>query len=235
KVKKKIQDDIDREATVRNAMRLIEKDINTAFHYRDLNYEMKLEVQSQGQGGPPGQPTPLPTPPPAPGTEEAPPKKLTHFLGEENALHFTTLNHVRMRKDAKESDQAEVGYFLENCRNRVTDKSSQCLKRRTAPFIDEDVSKGGAETTLIENVTEFKLKYLGKGKEDWVTMWRTDERGDAVTKDNFPQAVQVLLTVKINERETSLESVFPIQFPNNKPEKKAENPQNPQSPQTPGQ
>lgn len=238
KVKKKIQDDIDREATVRNAMRLIEKDINSAFHYRDLSYEMKLEVQRQSQPLQPGQPAPPPTPPPEPGSAEAPPKKLTQFLGEEASLHFTTLNHVRMRKDAKESDQAEVGYFLENCKNRVTDKASQCLKRRTNFIIDEDVSKGGPETTLIENVTDFKLKYLGKGKEDWVSSWRTDERGDAVTQNNFPQAVQVLLTVKVNERETSLESVFPIQFPNNKPEKKSENPQNPgtpQSPQTPGQ
>ena len=238
-MKKKIQTDIDRESQVRNAMRLIEKDINSAFNYRDLNYEMQEDIKKQQAqaGQPAGAPPPV-VDPNAPGS--APPKKLTHFLGGENQLDFTSLNHVRMMKDAQESDQEEVGYFLESCKSRLDDKiTTQCLKRRTSPLIDDDVSKGGASITLLEYVTQFKLRYLGKGKDEWTSTWRTDEKGDEVTKDKFPQAVEVTLVTNTpvgkdqQGKDYGLTSVFAIQFPNNKPEKKNDQAQG--QPAQPGQ
>ncbi len=227
-MKRKIQTDIDRESAVRNAMRLIEKDINTAFHFRDLNYELNEDLKKQqaqaaaGAGGQQQQQQ-------VPAIQDPPPKNNTHFLGGEAALDFTSLNHVRMMKDAQESDQEEVGYFLENCKSRTDDKvSSQCLKRRTSALIDDDISKGGATITLLEHVTQFKLRYLGKGKDDWTGSWRTDEKGDEITKGNFPQAVEVTITTNVplgkdqKGKEYGLTSVFPIHFPNNKVEKKSD-------------
>lgn len=219
-MKKKIQEDIDRESQLRNAMRLIEKDINTAFHFRNLSYEMQQDIKKQQEGQPGGGVNPN-----APQNPEEIPKNFTQFLGSESQLDFTSLNHVRMMKDIKESDQEEVGYFLEACKSRLDAKaSSQCLKRRTSALVDDDVSKGGAAITLLEYVTTFKLRYLGKGKEDWVTDWRSDGRSDETLKDKFPQAVEVTLATNQPNaagvgKEYGITSVFAIQFPNNKPEK----------------
>ena len=203
--KVKIQRDIERESVVRDALRVVQRDINLAFHYQDLTYEMLKAIdQERASGGAPA-PTPAPggfaqpPPPPIPtigdpNQKQRPvPKILTHFLGETESLHFTTLSHVRTAKDAKESDQAEVGYFLKPCKSRVNPKwSSNCLWRRTSPLIDEKVNEGGAEIVLLENVEEFKLKYFGPDREEWVEVWKTDDTGDAISKGRFPTPLKSL-------------------------------------------
>jgi prepilin-type N-terminal cleavage/methylation domain-containing protein len=225
KVKAKIQYDIDRESVLRNAFRLMTKDIKTAFHFRNINQELKEEMAKAAAAVPPpaGAPPPPPPDPTQVNPDDVPPKQLTQFIGDEESLHFTSLNHIRMMQDSKESDQEEVGYFVETCKGRSEEsKSSKCLLRRTSAIIDDDVTKGGSAIVLLENIQTFKMKYLGKGKDDWVTVWKTDEKGDDVTKNNFPQAVEVTLITKDNEREFGISSVIPIQFPNNKVEKKSE-------------
>ena len=149
------------------------------------------------------------TPPPAPPTNTTPFQEkqqviLTQFLGGQNEMHFTTLNHVRTHEDAQESDQAEVGYYLKACSNRLhPDKTSSCLWRRESPIIDKDVSKGGYETVLLENVTKFELRYIGPGRvpeeaDEWPKEWYTNERGDEVTKNKFPYAVEI--TIEMNNK-----------------------------------
>ncbi len=83
--------------------------------------------------------------------------------------------------------------------------------------------KGGEEMVLLDHVSEFKLRYLGKGKQDWVSTWKTTATGgDAVTTGNFPLAVEISLTYERElasgkEKKYSMQIVVPIRFPNNKP------------------
>lgn len=248
KSKIKVEGDIDRKSTVRDALRIIERDVNLAFHYRDIGVQLyniseKERLERLKKGGksseppkgdppPPGEPPP---PPPSP-TEPAKPFKpkkqkiFTHFMGEENRMDFTTLNYARIREDDRSSDQAEIGYFLRDCRNRYDKKkSSQCLWRRIDPLIDDDVTKGGTETVLLEHVLRFELRYLGPGKEeDWTKQWKTNKGGDANSENNFPYAVEITLEYhnKTNpsEKPVSMTLVAAVRFPNNptKEEKNAE-------------
>src|SRR4051812_37867683 len=94
KMKTRIQGDIDRDSQLRNAYRLIERDLNSAFHYRNISQELQDELAKA---------TPIagapPTPPPATdiaGSVAPPPRQLTQFIGDEESVHFTSLNHVRM-------------------------------------------------------------------------------------------------------------------------------------------
>jgi hypothetical protein len=68
------------------------------------------------------------------------------------------------------------------------------------------------------------LQYIGKGKQDWVKEWRTNEAGDDVTKGSFPQAVEISLGVKIDEplrkKTYKMQVVASVHFPNNKEESK---------------
>ncbi|MBK8203236.1 MAG: prepilin-type N-terminal cleavage/methylation domain-containing protein [Bdellovibrionales bacterium] len=248
KSKIKVEGDIDRKSTVRDALRIIERDVNLAFHYRDIGVQLynisekerlerlkrnKTPEDPQKKDPPPSGDPPPPPPSPTEPAKPFKPKKqkiFTHFMGEENRMDFTTLNYARIREDDRSSDQAEIGYFLRDCRNRYDKKkSSQCLWRRIDPLIDDDVTKGGTETVLLEHVLRFELRYLGPGKEeDWTKQWKTNKGGDANSENNFPYAVEITLEYhnKTNpsEKPVSMTLVAAVRFPNNptKEEKNAE-------------
>jgi len=219
KSKVKIQEQIDDVSRMRDALRLIDGDINQAFHYRDVETEitelMNKKTLAPGQAPPP--PT-APTPQDPSMARRSNP--VTNFMGTENAMDFVTMNNARMIRNMKQADFMEVGYSLKSCKSLGgEDGSSQCLWRRSTSWVDEDVTKGGDEIVLLENISEFKLRYIGKGKEDWVSVWRTDEGGDSSSKGKFPTAVEISLTVEhgtgTKKKKYMMQIVSQVRFPNN--------------------
>lgn len=233
KAKIKLQGQIDDVSRMRDAVRLIERDINLAYHYRDIEKELQEIVKKKQKTTTPGSPPPtqfdpngstqdtLQDPNAAQEKREVPridPE--THLIGTNESLNFPSMNNARTVRNSKQADFVEVGYTLKECKNLQDDKgSSKCLWRRSSPFVDIDVTKGGDEVVLLENVTEFKLRYIGKGKQDWVNDWRTDPQGDGATKGKFPQAVELSLTISkpqgTKTKKYSMQVVVPIHFPNN--------------------
>jgi prepilin-type N-terminal cleavage/methylation domain-containing protein len=237
--KVKIEKNIRTYSTVRDALKVMEADINRAFNYRDINIQLYneamkerekrlKEAQAKTNEGKTGSDTPPPKPiEPFEAKEE---KILTAFFGDEDEVHFTSLNNVRTMAEQKESDQMEVGYFVETCRGRLNKKKrSECLWRRVSPILDDDVKDGGERTVLVENVTEFRLRYLGPtdigAEAEWDDGWQSDGNLDASTKGQFPMAVEVTLEVEEEgrddqkKRKTKMTMVAQVRNPNNpKPE-----------------
>jgi prepilin-type N-terminal cleavage/methylation domain-containing protein len=238
RAKLKLQEQLDDMSQVRDALRVVERDINLAFHYRDLETEFKQMVQQQAanQGGKnnpnpnpdPNAPQPPPPPTMAPGLakwlQPDPGRKdpVTHFIGSSDELYFPTMNAGRIAEDVPQADFIKVGYYLSSCSkiDSKTANNGKCLMRRSGNLVEGDITKGGESVVLAENITEFKLRYIGKGKQDWVSDWST-KGGDAVTRDNFPDAVEVSVTItKGNEKKQkkiSMQIVAGVHFPNNKP------------------
>lgn len=242
KNKVKIENDIKTYSTARDALRIMEADINRAFNYRDINIQLYNEAMKErekrlkeaqaktNEGKTSSDATPAaPVEPFEPRKE----KILTAFWGSEKEVHFTSLNHVRTIVGKKESDQMEVGYTVESCRGRLNKKkSSQCLWRRVSPLLDDDVKEGGEKTVLVENVKEFKLRYLGppesSGSEiEWDNGWQSDGNLDAETKGHFPAAVEITLAVEDDaadekkRKTTRMTMVAQVRNPNN-PKKQTE-------------
>jgi len=247
KTKTKVQKEIDKNATLRDALRIMERDINMAFNYRDINLELHNQTQDARQK----KSKKAYVPDSKLSAEENAKKKAEHeaaqaaastsdgerfkkkeekiatqFIGESEAIDFTSLSNIRMSEEQKISSQAEIGYKIKSCRRRSTqEQSSKCLWRRVSNYIHEDITKAGEETVLLENVTEFKLRYLGPGKDDeWVDQWITsDKGGDDTTKNKFPYAVEITLAVKdtttdAKDKVLRMTAVAAIRNPNNKKE-----------------
>lgn len=245
--REKFNREVSADAEVRDTLRVMERDINLAFHHRDIFTEMLNQIdRERAQAGQAGQPgagvsTALdPTAQTASGIQTAQrktPKNPTFFVGDAQSLNFTSVSNVRMQRDIQESEQAEIGYSLKSCKSRGGGKpggrqasaTSQCLVRRLSPIIDNNFTAGGNEVILLEHVLEFKLRYFGPKRDDWVETWQNGEgsNSDAISKENFPYAVEISLTVhdttNPKAKKISMMLVAPVRFPNNPPVKKDQN------------
>lgn len=235
KNKTAIQTQVQSLSQLRDSLKVIERDIQLAFHYRDIEQELISMITSQNQTQTPQQNArQAPNAPAQPAASRIQPRQrqvprinpVTHFEGTENQMNFVTMNTGRVFANEAVADFIEVGYAVKNCKSLDPKyKDSQCLWRRTSASVDTDVTKGGTEAVLVENVEEFKLRYFGKGKQDFNTQWSSGPNGEASTKDKYPELVEVNLTLvqpeSINENLTkkkkySMQIVVPVHFPNNK-------------------
>ncbi len=230
KARSKIQAEVDDVSALRDSMRIIKSDINMAFHHRDFETEILQLAKkppapaalvpglSSNPNAPPAATGPGASPAPARQTKRGDPT--TNFVGADNEMNFVTLNSGRLSSAVVQADFVEVGYALKSCSNLTSGKASNCLYRRIQNIIDEDVKVGGNQTVMLENVTEFKLRYIADTKQDWVGTWdsRTSSN-DAGARGRFPESVEVSLGIEREfegkPRGYSMQFVIPIHFPNN--------------------
>lgn len=231
KARTKIQAEVDDVSSLRDSMRMMRTDLNLAYHHRDFEQEIADLAAKQ---------TPSTSTPATPNTNavgtspqqgQAKPRQTkrgdpaTHFSGDTDKLAFITMNNGRISSTSVQADFIEVGYALKECKNLTTQKDSKCLYRRVQTVLDDDVTTGGNESVMLENVSEFKLRYLGEGKQDWANAWKsTRDSSDEVTKNKFPDSVEITLSVERElegkKRKYDMIFVVPIHFPNN-PDKSA--------------
>lgn len=277
KNKIKLQAQIDDMSEVRDSLKVMERDINLAFHYTDLETELIEAIKKKRIANskntsitqPGGITTSSTTTTTVPGT--IPPavynpndpndplnKKAqdridptTNFVGHEDNMYFPTMNTSRLNESTKQADFIKVGYVLAGCKRPGQENSSKsCLIRKSSLIVDGDITKQDEAAILLTDVTEFKLRYIGKGKQDWANDWDT-EKGDGNAKGKFPEAVEISLTIERGDgdkkKKISMQIVAPIRFPNNYAQEQAntdaqqklqnqngQNPQNSPFPNAPG-
>lgn len=244
KAKKKIQAEVSDVSSLRDTMKVIRADIHQAYNHVDFEKEISDKVAKPTTtqnltAGPSGKTfgssTEFST---RPGSESKRENKRedprTEFWGTDSKINFITMNNGRITANDLQADFVEVGYELKSCRNlSKPDQSSQCLFRRLQKILDKDIEKGGLETVILENVTEFSLRYLVEGKDDWVKEWKSaggltnasstsssnTSSGSSSGRSVFPDAVEVTLAIErdfeTKKKKYSLQYVIPLHFPNN--------------------
>lgn len=218
KAKVRIQAEIDASSRMRDALKLMEKDINLAYHFLDWEKEVQEIIKKNIKNPAPVQPTNTPAV-----SEVQRLDPTTHFVGKSDSLNFVTMNNAKFQADKKVADFVEVGYELKTCKSSDGKTNSQCLWRRQSGPVDLDVTVGGERLVLLENLTELKFRYLGEGQTDWKEEW-SSLSSNADEKNFFPQAVEISMTTQKDEKakKYSMQIVANIRFPNNR--KPAPNP-----------
>lgn len=114
----------------------------------------------------------------------------TLFKGEGDQVLFTTMAHVRLVQDAKESDQAVVEYLVE----RDPVGGEDALFRREKARIDDEPDRGGRKDLVATHVKGLSLRYWDQKRKEWVRSWstRTPEK-----LNELPTRVRVELEVKL--------------------------------------
>jgi general secretion pathway protein J len=119
----------------------------------------------------------------------------TLFKGDGEQLLFTTMSHVRLVQDTKESDQAVVEYLVE----RDPASNEDALFRREKVRLDDEPDRGGRKDLVATHVKALSLRYWDLKRKEWVREWstRTPER-----LDELPTRVRIELEVKLADGRT---------------------------------
>lgn len=122
----------------------------------------------------------------------AKPTLKTFFIGKDksdkDSLSFTTFSHMRLFKNAKESDQAKVSYEIQESKE---DGKGLELIRSEEPSIDQTTDITANSLTLAGGVSEFNIEYYDTRTSEWRKEWNT-EAADWAGK--LPFAVRVKLS-----------------------------------------
>lgn len=162
--KERIESDMDHYRTVHMALERMAREVSQAFISTHVNPSLDLRVVN------------------------------TAFIGEDNGtedrLDFTSFSHRRLYRDAKESDQNEISYFVTEDPDAP---GSRVLARRQQNRIDEDPTRGGKSQILVRGVEEFNVEYFDPQLSEWVEEWASDDRFRQPNR--LPTQVRFRLTV----------------------------------------
>ncbi len=119
----------------------------------------------------------------------------TAFIGQNSGskdrLDFAAFVHRRVDKEAKESDQAEIGYSVVKDPD-VRDKVD--LVRREQTPIDATPQRGGIVNVVAEDIESFDLKYLDPLTGTWGESWDSTQVSGQLNR--LPLEIRVALTLK---------------------------------------
>ncbi len=111
--------------------------------------------------------------------------------GRGDRIDFTSFSHRRLYRNAHESDQNEISYFVTE---HPDHPSRLVLARREQNRIDDDPQKGGIIQIMVEDVVSFEVEYLDATNGLWTESWDT---GEITHQPNrIPSQVKLMLTVK---------------------------------------
>lgn len=115
--------------------------------------------------------------------------------GDHDDLTFSSFAHLRIRKDANESDQCVIQYFLQKdpedgTRTHLYRRESRRLTGDKADQLDEYFPA----YLMIEDVETLDLKYWDDRQRDWLDEWRTT-RND-MQPDRLPPRVKIVIGVR---------------------------------------
>jgi general secretion pathway protein J len=121
---------------------------------------------------------------------------LTLFIGRDDELTFTTMAHVRLYRDAKESDQAIVAYRLDSDPDHSGERA---LFRREKVRLDDEPDRGGQTDLVADHVTSLRFQYWDSKRREWAREWTT--RGTEHPKE-LPPRVRVELEMTMADGHT---------------------------------
>jgi len=116
----------------------------------------------------------------------------TAFVGKSSShrVDFTAFAHLRTDRDAHESDQAEVGYFL--AKNPDVQDVRDLVRREQSP-IDFDPLKGGTVNVVAEDVDLFEMRFFEPMTGLWVDSW--DSTQVSGQPNRLPLEVEIKLVL----------------------------------------
>ena len=119
---------------------------------------------------------------------------ITGFIAKESGsntrVDFTSFAHRRLYRNAHESDQNELSYFVTS---DPKNPGRKVLARREQRRVDDDFTKGGQSQILIEDINKFELSFFDPLTMEWANNWDTTQA--PMQPNRLPMQAKILITV----------------------------------------
>lgn len=133
--------------------------------------------------------------------------------GQGDSVTFSSFAHLRIRRDANESDQAVIQYFLEqdpedNTRTHLYRRET----KRLTGDLPEDLRRYAPAYVLCEDVESLEFEYWDTTREEWLDEWRTTVAEGQ--PDRLPPRVRIKLGILNDDREVQYfvtQTILPMQ------------------------
>lgn len=136
----------------------------------------------------------------------------TVFWGKDSSttdrIDFNSFSHRRLTRDARESDQNEISYFVS--RDPEAPGQKMDLVRRESTVLDLEPDKGGVIQVLVEDIDGFDVQYLDQATGEWSDTW--DSSQPAAQYGRLPLQVRMTLTLRggIGDQPIKLVTKIPL-------------------------
>jgi general secretion pathway protein J len=142
---------------------------------------------------------------------EEDPAVLTRFKGTTDELYFASTAHVRLYARTRESDQAEIAYFLEPG-DRSSGYRGKTLYRRESRRLDNKPDKGGYVWPIVEGVKSLKFEFWDDLKEIGGDAWERDwDSHENELEPLLPSRIRITLELEMPDRRPALRFVTQAQ------------------------
>ncbi len=162
--KKRVERDLDRHHVVTAALERMARELSMAFVSAHVNGTQALQTV------------------------------ITAFVGKDRTggdrIDFTSFSHRRLYRNAHESDQNELSYFL---MPDPDDSSNTVLARREQNRVDDQPQRGGRISILVRDVEDLEFEYLDPLSTNWVRGWDTTQA--AGQPNRLPTQIKIRLTI----------------------------------------
>jgi prepilin-type N-terminal cleavage/methylation domain-containing protein len=119
----------------------------------------------------------------------------SRFQGANNKMSFISASHIRIYRDAAESEFAKIAYELVAEPSNTDVPGSSVLYKVESPNVYEDEDRKDKKIVrypLLHGVRKLVFKYYRKDKDAWVDAWDS-VNGD--TKGLYPDEIKVSIEV----------------------------------------
>jgi general secretion pathway protein J len=164
RLKERVEASLDREHEIRSGIERMAQELSTAYTSNQRNINTSLRTMMTGF--------------------------VAKEEGSSTQISFSSFSHRRLYRNAHESDQNELAYFMTG---DPKDQSKDVLARREQRRVDEDLEKGGTILVLIENVRSFEVQFFDPISKEWTTSWDTTQAGGQPNR--LPLQAKLKITV----------------------------------------
>lgn len=121
-------------------------------------------------------------------------------------VDFTAFAHLRTEREAKESDQAEIGYFA--LPDPDKDGKTDLVRREQTPP-DMDPQRGGIVSVLCEDIESFDVRFFEPVTGQWIENWDSTQ----VTGQQNRIPLEVKVTIVLKNVPSGVQTTYVTKFP----------------------
>jgi general secretion pathway protein J len=120
--------------------------------------------------------------------------KPSRFIGTDTKISFVSASHIRLYKDAPESEFALISYELVQDRTSGLPDSMVLLKNESSNVFIEDERTDKLKKTypLLHGIKKWRYRYYRKDKDRWENSWDSDKED---FKNIYPDIIEVTVEV----------------------------------------